>query len=301
MANPFAVFAKNIMMGNRLAFNRAAQEVSHKIKGSGRLLDVGSSGGEPALSVANLLKNVHVVSTDLAPENVVIGQARARFFGIENAEFLTADACDLSVFPADSFDGATALYVWMFVPDLPVACRELRRVLKPGAPLIGTVWQGPPNKIPDMFKAIGGAMNSLREEGALPPALPTDANPMLLAEQCPDGELGDALRGAGFAGVNAEEFSYSLLIPGNDPKHSCKLFIQGTPFENLLLEAGGEALLDRAAEIAADTALKIGAEQVLLKEADPQWASIDLNEEVGFPPKALRFARNTCLWVTATA
>ena len=302
MANPFAAFAKNIMMCNRPAFNRAAKELQPVLTAPGlRLLDVGGSGGEPGLTVASALPNVHVTSTDLAPENVLIGEARAREFALENAQFRTADACDLGAFPDGSFDAATAFYVWMFVPDLPLAARELHRVLAPGAPLVGTVWQGPPDKIPDMFKAMVGAVGALREEGLLPPPEPSDANPMKLCEQCPDGELGDALRHAGFKDVAAEEFTYSVLIPGNDAEHSARLFIEGTPFAGMLLEAGGEALMDRAARMAADTALANGGEQVLLEDADPSWARVDLAEGVVAPHKALRFASNTCLWVTATA
>ena len=266
-----------------------------------RVLDVGGSGGEPGLTVASALPHVHVTSTDLAPENVPIGEERARSFALENTQFQTADACDLSAFADNSFDAATAFYVWMFVPDLPLAARELHRVLSPGAPLVGTVWQGPPDKIPDMFKAMVGAVSTLREEGAMPPPQPTDANPMKLAEQCPDGLLGDALRDAGFVDVAAEEFTYSVLIPGNDPEHSARLFIEGTPFAGALLEAGGEALLDRAVRMATDTALANGGEQVLLEDADPAWARIDLADGVTAPPQALRFTSNTCLWVTATA
>lgn len=302
MANTFAAFARNLMMCNRTAFARAAAELRPRLAAPGlRLLDVGGSGGEPSLTVARALTNVHVTSTDLAPENKAIGEARARHYGVENVSFQTADACDLSAFESDTFDAATALYVFMFVPDLDQASRELHRVLKPGAPLVGTVWQGPPDKVPDIFKAWVGAASQLREEGVLPPPQPSDANPMILAEQCPDGVLGDALRGAGFADVAAEEFTYELHIPGNDPQHACRKFIEGTPFLGTLLDAGGEALVERAAQMTADRALANGSEQVLLEDADPEWGGVDLADGIATPPRALRFPANTCLWVTARA
>ena len=300
MANTFAAFARNIMMGNRAAFERAAAELRPRLAAPGlRLIDVGGSGGEPSLTVARALPNVHVTSTDLAPENKAIGEARARHYGVANVGFRTADACDLSAFESDSFDAATALYVFMFVPDLEQSARELHRVLKPGAPLVGTVWQGPPDKVPDIFKCWGAAAAQLREEGVLPPPQPTDANPMVLAEQCPDGALGDALRGAGFADVAAEEFTYALRIPGNDPQHACRKFIEGTPFLGTLLDAGGEAMVERAAQITADHALANGSEHVLLEDADPEWAGVDLADDIEAPPRALSFPANTCLWVTA--
>lgn len=302
MANPFARFATNIMMCNRPAFKRAAKELQPQLSwGYPCLLDVGGSGGEPSLTVAQALPNVHVVSTDFAPENKPIGEVRAREFGLKNVEFKTVDACDLSEFEDNSFDAATATYLWMFVSDLHLACSELHRVLKPGGPLVGSVWQGPPDNIPDMFKAWGGTAAQLREEGILPPAAPTDANPMSLAEQCPEGLLGDALRGAGFQDVRAEEFTYPVFIPGNDPQDACRNFIEGTPFFGTLADAGGDALVERAAQMMADRALANGGEEVLLAEADPEWQAIDLAQGISAPPKALRFASNTCLWVTATA
>lgn len=302
MANPFAAFARNIMMGNRIAFKRAAEELQPLLTGSGqRLLDVGGSGGEPSLTVAKALPNVHVTSTDLAPENKDIGAARAREYGLRNVDFHTVDACDLSAFADGSFDAATAFYVWMFVGELEQSTRELHRVLAPGAPLVGTVWQGPPDKVPDIFKAWGGAANQLREEGVLPPPQPTDANPMILAEQCPDGKLGDALRAAGFTDVAAEEFTYAIHIPGNDAAHAMRKFIEGTPFYGTLLDAGGEELVARAANMTAELALANGGEEVLLADADPEWAGIDLAAGIDAPHKAVRFASNCCLWVTATA
>ena len=47
--------------------------------------------------------------------------------------------------------------------------------------------------------------------------------------------------------------------------YKSRLKIEGTPFAGMLLEAGGEALMDRAARMAADTALANGGEQVLLE------------------------------------
>ena len=80
-----------------------------------------------------------------------------------------------------------------------------------------------------------------------------------------------------------------------------RLKIEGTPFAGMLLEAGGgETLMGRAVRMAAGTALANGGEQLLFEDADPSWARVDLADGVVAPHKALRFASNTCLWVTAT-
>eukprot|EP00941_MAST-03F_sp_MAST-3F-sp1_P000930 g930.t1 len=302
MANTFAAFAKNLLLCNRPAFNRAAADIAHYVKAGStlRLLDVGASGGEPSVTIAkNHPQSVHVVSTDLAAENKEIGENRARYYGVENIEFHTADACDLSQFENQSFDALSAQLVYMFVPDLEQSCRECHRVLKPGSPLMATVWQEAEKC--HIFQPWGMTIAALREEGTLPPAQPGEANPVVLANQCPDGVLGDALRNAGFSNVAAEEMVYPIVLPGNGPQDTMQRFLSGTPFLGILRDAGGDALVNRASQMMADYALAIGVEEVNLSDADTEWKGVDLGEGLKEPVRALRFPSNTALWVTATA
>merc|ERR1712029_818200 len=99
-------------------------------------------------------------------------------------------------------------------------------------------------------------------------------------------------RGAGFGDVAAEEFTHSMLIPGNDAVHSCRRWLEGTPFLGMLLDAGGEDLAQRASQMMADIALANGGEEVLLEEADPEWKGIDIADGLHAPHRALRFVNN---------
>ena len=200
----FAIFARNVMRGNQRCFSRVADDLAQRgLPNGARVLDLGASAGEPSLTIAS--RGFRVVSTDFAPPNKNLGEKRAAAFGLsDRVEFHTADAQDLSRWGDGTFDACVGTYVLMFTPDVERVCREVRRVLKPGAPFITTVWQ-PPARV-DMFGAgLMKTVLALREAGQLPKPDPANppANPCNLADSVP-GALGDALANAGFGRVAAE-------------------------------------------------------------------------------------------------
>ena len=208
----FAIFARNVMRGNQRCFSRVADDLAQRgLPNGARVLDLGASAGEPSLTIAS--RGFRVVSTDFAPPNKNLGEKRAAAFGLsDRVEFHTADAQDLSRWGDGTFDACVGTYVLMFTPDVERVCREVRRVLKPGAPFITTVWQ-PPARV-DMFGAgLMKTVLALREAGQLPKPDPANppANPCNLADSVP-GALGDALANAGFGRVAAEEWSYPIVI-----------------------------------------------------------------------------------------
>jgi SAM-dependent methyltransferase len=208
----FAIFARNVMRGNQRCFSRVADDLAQRgLPNGARVLDLGASAGEPSLTIAS--RGFRVVSTDFAPPNKALGATRAAAFGLsDRVEFHTADAQDLSRWGDGTFDACVGTYVLMFTPDVERVCREVRRVLKPGAPFITTVWQ-PPARV-DMFGAgLMKTVLALREAGQLPKPDPANppANPCNLADSVP-GALGDALANAGFGRVAAEEWSYPIVI-----------------------------------------------------------------------------------------
>jgi SAM-dependent methyltransferase len=142
----FAKFATHLMRCNQNCFERIADDLdARNLPRGARVLDLGASAGEPSLTVAARSSGYYVVSTDFAPPNLELGVARAAAFGLsDQAEFHTTDAQDLSAWADNSFDAVVGTYVLMFTPDMPKVCREVHRVLKPGAPFITTVWQPPP-------------------------------------------------------------------------------------------------------------------------------------------------------------
>ena len=139
----FAIFARNVMRGNQRCFSRVADDLAQRgLPNGARVLDLGASAGEPSLTIAS--RGFRVVSTDFAPPNKALGATRAAAFGLsDRVEFHTADAQDLSRWGDGTFDACVGTYVLMFTPDVERVCREVRRVLKPGAPFITTVWQPP--------------------------------------------------------------------------------------------------------------------------------------------------------------
>ena len=139
----FAIFARNVMRGNQRCFSRVADDLAQRgLPNGARVLDLGASAGEPSLTIAS--RGFRVVSTDFAPPNKNLGEKRAAAFGLsDRVEFHTADAQDLSRWGDGTFDACVGTYVLMFTPDVERVCREVRRVLKPGAPFITTVWQPP--------------------------------------------------------------------------------------------------------------------------------------------------------------
>ncbi|EFN54936.1 hypothetical protein CHLNCDRAFT_134674 [Chlorella variabilis] len=68
------------------------------------ILDVASASGEPAATLAAALPNAHVVSTDVAPPYLELGQARAQQLGLVNISFETADGEDLHQYADDKYD-----------------------------------------------------------------------------------------------------------------------------------------------------------------------------------------------------
>ena len=77
-----------------------------KVKGikKGRLLDIGSGGGFPAIPLTMILHELHVVSVDAVEKKVIFQRHAARLLGLHNFEALHARAEELEAKHARSFD-----------------------------------------------------------------------------------------------------------------------------------------------------------------------------------------------------
>ena len=298
----FAKFAINLMRCNQKCFDRVADDImARKLSPGSKVLDVGASAGEPSLTIASRPGDLRVVSTDYAPPNAAIGLARAKALGLaDKVSFHTTDAQDLSAWSDGEFDAAVGTYVLMFTPDVPQVCRELHRVLKPGSPLITTVWQPPP--MVDIFgNGLMKMMMTMREAGDMPmpsPDGPPPANPCNLAGAAPDGPLGDALRDAGFVDVMAEEWAYPICIAGKDMEDVAFRFIEATPFYGDILGVGGQPLLDQAVALLVSIFKEAGHEMVDLSETVPEWSGVDNPDGIS---KGMLFKTNTCLYISAVS
>src|SRR5262245_55648397 len=98
-----------------------------------RVLDVAAGYGEPAMTAARAAgPDGTVVATDISPEMLAYGRERAAEQGVENIEFMNADASALD-FPPESFDAAVSRWGIIFDPDGEGAAARVRGFLKPGA------------------------------------------------------------------------------------------------------------------------------------------------------------------------
>ena len=161
------------------------------------VLDLASGTGEPALTIAPLVRpDGMVTATDLLPEMLSFAEEQARDRGCANLRCQVADACDLP-FADASFDRVTCRFGVMFFPDVPRALREVHRVLRPGGRAVFTAW-GPG---PEQVSWTSTAEVVRRHLGEAPPPPAGFDVP---------GTLGAALRAAG---MDAAEETVTLNLP----------------------------------------------------------------------------------------
>lgn len=101
-----------------------------------RILDVGCGTGSLTFELASRSEPKAIAAIDFAPAFV---EAAKRRNTDARVTIQQADATDLP-FADDAFDRAMALLVLHFVPDAPLAIREMRRVVKPGGMVAAVVW-----------------------------------------------------------------------------------------------------------------------------------------------------------------
>jgi len=105
-------------------------------RGGERILEIGPGLGVHALPIAASLRPDGVLDVlDAQQEMLDHLMRRAARRGVTNIVPRQGDAQRLP-YPDSTFDGAHLISVLGEIPDVPVALRELRRVLRPGARLL---------------------------------------------------------------------------------------------------------------------------------------------------------------------
>jgi ubiquinone/menaquinone biosynthesis C-methylase UbiE len=111
--------------------------VEEHFPSSGRVLDLGGGPGRYAIELAR--RDYRVTLVDLSPECILFAERKLGELGLEVDAAEQGDARDLSSLPSETFDAALLLgpmYHLVEAADRRAALRELRRVLRPGAPAI---------------------------------------------------------------------------------------------------------------------------------------------------------------------
>lgn len=181
----------------------AADGIINKLNptGSQLILDIAAGTGEPGLSIAKMLTDGKVIITDLSDEMLNIARENALKKGITNVEF---QACDVSALPFhnDTFDAVSCRMGFMFFPDMPLAAKEILRVLKPGGKLAITVWGQPEKNF--WGTAIG---NSINKNLNLPSPAPDSPGIFRCGKS---GLMTDILQQAGFINCIESEVKCDL-------------------------------------------------------------------------------------------
>ena len=171
------------------------------IKEDDHILDVATGTGEPALTIATLVKNGKVVGTDLSESMLLVADEKAAERNITNFETVCCDVSELK-FDDNSFDIITCRLGFMFFPDIQMALYEMLRVLKPGGQIVVSVWGNP-----DKNFWIRASMETMISRLSLPS--PPAGAPGLF--RCSGkGSMQDHLKQAGFINIKENNISGKL-------------------------------------------------------------------------------------------
>ncbi|MGD8322381.1 MAG: class I SAM-dependent methyltransferase [Gemmatimonadota bacterium] len=126
---------------DRVNFEMHRRVLARHIDRRDRVLEAGAGAGRFTIELARLGASLTV--TDISPEQIRLNEAKTRAAGAAEAveAWAVADACDLSRYPAGSFDavvgfGGLLSYALDRRDD---ALEELLRVTKPGGPVLLSV------------------------------------------------------------------------------------------------------------------------------------------------------------------
>jgi len=171
------------------------------------VLDVAAGTGEPGLTIASHLNGGKVVSTDLAEGMLEVAQENAKKRGIKNFETIVCDVCELP-FEDNTFDAVSCRFGFMFFPDMELAIKEMKRVLKPGGKIATAVWN-----IPDKNFWITATMGTISKNIEITPPPPGAPGMFRCAKE---GFMTDLFTQAGLKNVSVNEVTGKLNCKTTD-------------------------------------------------------------------------------------
>jgi ubiquinone/menaquinone biosynthesis methyltransferase len=116
-----------------------------KLRGTETVLDIACGTGDITFALSRRLPDGRAVGLDITQGMLKIAAARRCQRSVDNVSFVRSDIMRMP-FADGQFDYVTGGYALRNVPDLPVALREIKRVLKPGGGLYSLDFGHPPNR-----------------------------------------------------------------------------------------------------------------------------------------------------------
>jgi SAM-dependent methyltransferase len=173
------------------------------------LLELAAGPGDTGFLAAELvLPGGTLITSDLAPEMLMVARRRAEALGLENVRFKQIDAETSIDVETASIDGVLCRWGYMLMSDPDTALRETRRVLKPGGRLALAAWRGPEE---NPWSAIPA--REMVRRGLIEPLAPGEPGQFTWA---PEGIIAERLEAAGFVEHEVAEVRFTNTYPSFD-------------------------------------------------------------------------------------
>jgi SAM-dependent methyltransferase len=168
------------------------------------VIDIGCGNGASSLAAAETVVEGSVLGVDLSSPMLDVAAERARRAGLDNIEFLQADA-QVHPFEPEATDVVISRFGAMFFADLVAAYANLAGALRPGGRLAVLAWQAMAAN--EWQLAIRDALAAGRDLPLPPPGTP--GTPFGLADAERDHEI---LTEAGFVDVSVVPVSLPIVL-----------------------------------------------------------------------------------------
>ena len=173
-----------------------------EVKSGSRVLDIGCGYGQPSLTAAQAAgPEGRVIATDPAPEMLAYGRERAADRGLDNVEFIEANAASLD-FSEGAFDAALSRWGIIFEPEAETAASRIRGFMEPGTKMAISSWASP-DQVPMVAMPMMAAFTVLE----VPP--PPAGTPGPLSRPTHEA-ISSLLAGGGFADLRVEEVNVAM-------------------------------------------------------------------------------------------
>lgn len=204
---------------------RAAFRAAAEVHATDRVLDVGCGTGETTRDAARAASRGGALGVDLSAAMLEVARQRAEAEGLDNVEFVQADA-QLHPFEAAAYDVVISRTALMFLGDPVAGLANLARATRPGGRLVALVWQ--PITANEWIAEIAGALSSGRPMQPPPPDAP---GPFSMSDPDRTGRL---LAEAGWSQARSEQVNARMYFgPDVETAHAFVVGLMGWMLQGL--------------------------------------------------------------------